>query len=419
VLRRPALVTLDTLVTGQGAAAEQLATDATQQTVGTRTLSLRPGSHALDWVPDVTLKPRTYLLRLRVEDRTGIQAAQRAVVRLLGVDAGFRTLGAAPGDNVLLAVRTDAQRLAVQLFLRSRDGADQLERRPEWLGGHGSDRGGLVSERRSAGNDQAADRRLAEQRLHGRLEADDGRIGFAPLVVRPATPRHRVAVVMPTSTWQTYNFYDADGDGWGDTWYARWKTLNVDPTARTRTAAFHASSAATTCNSCAGSPPRAARSTYADEDVERFPSAAALRPPTTSSSSRPHRVRHHPAVRPDLRLSRRRRQPDVPLRQQLLPSRRPLGGTLLLVDEWRSLGRPEASLCGGSVPGQRPGPAARPFVVDGLDAAPWAFEGTGLKQGDQFGLYGIEIDARSWSSPRGDPGLARIPTSSASAAPPR
>lgn len=90
------MVTLDTLVTGQGAAAEQLATDAAQQTVGTRTVSLRAGLHALDWVPDATLKPRTYLLRLQVEDRTGIQAAQRAVVRLLGVDAGFRTLGAAP-----------------------------------------------------------------------------------------------------------------------------------------------------------------------------------------------------------------------------------------------------------------------------------------------------------------------------------
>ena len=27
-------------------------------------------------------------------------------------------------------------------------------------------------------------------------------------------------VVLPTYTWQAYNFRDADGDGWGDTWYA-------------------------------------------------------------------------------------------------------------------------------------------------------------------------------------------------------
>ena len=25
---------------------------------------------------------------------------------------------------------------------------------------------------------------------------------------------------MPTNTWQAYNLYDADGDGWGDAWYA-------------------------------------------------------------------------------------------------------------------------------------------------------------------------------------------------------
>ena len=29
-----------------------------------------------------------------------------------------------------------------------------------------------------------------------------------------------MAVVLPTNTWQAYNLYDSDGDGWGDTWYA-------------------------------------------------------------------------------------------------------------------------------------------------------------------------------------------------------
>ena len=31
---------------------------------------------------------------------------------------------------------------------------------------------------------------------------------------------HRVAVVLPTNTWQAYNFREDDGDGVGDSWYA-------------------------------------------------------------------------------------------------------------------------------------------------------------------------------------------------------
>ena len=31
---------------------------------------------------------------------------------------------------------------------------------------------------------------------------------------------NRVAIVMPTRTWQAYNFRDDDGDGTSDTWYA-------------------------------------------------------------------------------------------------------------------------------------------------------------------------------------------------------
>lgn len=40
------------------------------------------------------------------------------------------------------------------------------------------------------------------------------------LVVRPRRlGTHRVAVVLPTNTWQAYNRRDVDGDGTGDTWY--------------------------------------------------------------------------------------------------------------------------------------------------------------------------------------------------------
>ena len=59
----------------------------------------------------------------------------------------------------------------------------------------------------------------------------DGRIGYAPFVVRPRRlGEHRVAVVLPSYTWQAYNFRDGDGDGVADTWYAdaRRRTVRLD-----------------------------------------------------------------------------------------------------------------------------------------------------------------------------------------------
>jgi hypothetical protein len=49
------------------------------------------------------------------------------------------------------------------------------------------------------------------------------------------------------------------------------------------------------------------------------------------------------------------------------------------------------------------------YTVTGATAAPWAFDGTGLVDGDVFGRYGIEIDARTSASPRGLQVLAHIP----------
>src|SRR5204863_8691759 len=53
-----------------------------------------------------------------------------------------------------------------------------------------------------------------------RIDAPAGH-AYAPFVVRPQRlGRHRIAVVLPTNTWQAYNFRDANHDGIGDTWYA-------------------------------------------------------------------------------------------------------------------------------------------------------------------------------------------------------
>src|SRR2546423_6749526 len=54
-----------------------------------------------------------------------------------------------------------------------------------------------------------------------RLTAPGGRVGYGRFVLRPKhLGENRVAVVMPTQTWQAYNHRDDDGDGHADTWYA-------------------------------------------------------------------------------------------------------------------------------------------------------------------------------------------------------
>ena len=62
---------------------------------------------------------------------------------------------------------------------------------------------------------------MEERALLRTPRALDGRMGFAPFVVAPRRiGEHRVAVVLPTLTWQAYNFRDDDGDGSADSWYA-------------------------------------------------------------------------------------------------------------------------------------------------------------------------------------------------------
>jgi hypothetical protein len=216
---------------------------------------------------------------------------------------------------------------------------------------------------------------------------------------------------MPTSTWGAYNFYDADGDGWGDTWYARWKTQHADLTRpqpsrgvpyryRSYDLAFQHWLAQT----------GKTVDTYADEDIELFPTPRDLRDA------------YDLLVFPGHTEYVSKRLFD------LVEAFRDLGGNLMflsannffrrvdrahgrltLIDEWRDLGRPESALLGNQyIAGDR-GERRGPFTVVGADAAPWAFEGTGLQNGSTFGKYGIEIDAHTASSPPSTIVLANIP----------
>jgi hypothetical protein len=79
------------------------------------------------------------------------------------------------------------------------------------------------------------------------------------------------------------------------------------------------------------------------------------------------------------------------------------GRTIRRVKLWRELGRPEARVLGTQYRANDNGRRQAPFVVQGADAAPWAFAGTGLGNGSLLGVevggYGIEIDATTPDSP--------------------
>lgn len=411
VLARPARVLFEVLQTGQGAASEQPVSSGSSS-LGSRSLRLPAGEHVLDWRPDPTLPPRTYILRVTVPG-SGSGAAARTVARLLGVDAGFLVRSAQAGDTAELLIRSDARALTVQIV---RSGP---EKEPTYandlVNGVAATQPATIDWTRHADRPGAIGVRVGDDWPSGvyfaRLDADDGRIGFAPLIVRPAVPQRRVAVVMPTSTWQAYNFYDANGDGWGDTWYARWLTTTVE---LTRPMAFR------------GVPYRYRSydlgfqhwlastgkevDVYADEDLELFAGPQALR------------------AAYDLLVFPGHTEYVTARVYDLVEAYRDLGGNLLLlsannffrrvdraqqtitlVDEWRNLGRPEAALLGVQYIASDRGQHQQPFVVGGADVAPWAFAGTGLVNGSTFGRYGIEIDARSPASPPQTQVLATIP----------
>ena len=413
-LARPSTVTLEVLQTGQGAASEKPVAVG-QSELSAQRVTLGRGEHALEWKPPATLPARTYILRVSAQPRHSHAppAVTHAVARVLGVDAAFAVRTAKAGDTVDLFLRTDATQLTLQMM---RSGPETV---PTYSNNdlNGVPVGNPIQiDWQTFRNQPGAvpvplDPSWGTGIYFARLQADDGRIGFAPIVLHPPAPTQRVAVVMPTSTWEAYNFYDANGDGWGDTWYARWKTSFVDATRphpnrgipyryRSYDLQFQHWLAQTGKNV----------DTYGDEDIEAFATPDALR------------------AAYDLIVFPGHTEYVTGRLYNLIGGYRDLGGNLLflsannffrridrngvrlkLIDEWRDLGRPEEALLGVRYIASDRGQRHAPFTVVGGDIAPWAFANTGLGNGAQFGMYGIEIDARGPASPPNVQVLATIP----------
>ena len=194
------------------------------------------GSHTMTWAPSFNLNPRTYLIRFTAIDSAGNRGvygapnaftgrfARGVVVRVQGIDAAFTQPSYFPGDLAQIRIATDAPALTMRVF---HSGPEQVvtyadnqfagvevdaeptsidwspwQSRPHTIAFHVPD--------------------VPSGLYYVQFAAADGRVGYAPFVVRPTFlgMTSRVLVVLPTNTWQAYNFQDVNGDGYGDTWYA-------------------------------------------------------------------------------------------------------------------------------------------------------------------------------------------------------
>jgi hypothetical protein len=413
-LTEPARVRLDVVATNM-VRAGKAGTSSVWHT--SRLLGAGPGK--VVWRPARSTQPRTYILRLSVGSHVyggyGPSGRQNApVVRVQGIDAAFTKRSYAPGEPAELRLATDARVLRLQVF------AYQSPGRPseQDIRTSGLAKTGPIRIDWSAHRDRPALLRVVRAGdwpsglYFVRATATDGRVGYAPFIVRPRRlGTQRVAVVLATNTWAAYNFGDADGDGWGDSWYVSGRYRSVD--LRRPFLDF-------------GVPFR-----FHDWDLEfvawlnrtgravDFLSDDDLDGVATGDELA---RRYDLVVFPGHEEYVSRHEYDVIEQYRnaggnlaflaannLYRRVDRVGATLVRRAPWRTLGRPESSLVGVQYVGSDHGQRQAGYIVTGAGAAPWAFADTGLGDGDLFGRYGIEIDARTPASPRGIEVLARIP----------
>jgi len=225
------------------------------------------------------------------------------------------------------------------------------------------------------------------------LTAPGGRVGYATFVLRPQhLGVHRVAIVLPTETWQAYNFRDDNGDGIPDTWYAAGSKASLSRPFLNR-----------------GVPPHYkqydarflgwAYLNHFDADVI---SDAELNGASGAQLRKAYRLLifegHHEYVTQHeytaVKQYRDRGGNLMFLSANNFFWKITISGTTMTrVAKWRDLGQPEAAL----------------IVRRAAAKVPWVLNGTGLHVGMRFASGGIEADDVTADSPRNVRILASIP----------
>ena len=336
------------------------------------------------------------------------------VVRIQGIDAGFLKPSYAPGEAAAVTVATDATTLTFQVFaygggefpsirdLRTSGQAMTAAARVDWS----AHRNAPASIRFVRPGDWPSGLYFL------RITAADGRVGYAPLIVRPRLlGKHRIAVVLATQTWQAYNFADENGDGWGDSWYVSGRDRSVDLTRPFLDFGlpFRFSDWDLTFLTWLQQTGKQV-DFLSDQDVDGVVNGDEL------------------AKNYDLIVFPGHEEYVTQHEFDVITRYRNLGGNLAFLaannffwkvkiapplmtkaEKWRDAGSPEASVVGAQYIGSNHGAVQQPFTVTGANEAPWLFANTGLQNGSTFGRYGIEIDATAPSSPPGTIVLANIP----------
>ena len=324
------------------------------------------------------------------------------------IEAAFELEGYRPGERARLAIENATRSLTVQIL---RSGPERV-RTPTDLEMNGVP----VTQRRQIGGPSG--KRTLDLRVgrwpsglyFARLEASDGRVGFAPFVVAPRwIGQHRVAVVLPTLTWQAYNFRDDDGDGLADSWYAGRRANSVrlgrPHLDRGVPYGFRYHLGFLNWLDWTG------RSVdyLSQHDLEAVADGRTL--------ARAYELivfaGHHEYV--------------TGHEYDLIGDYRDAGGNLMFLSannffwrvervgdvivrasRWRDLGRPEAALVGVQYRTYQRSPR-RAWIVRRSRARRWLFAGTGLRVGSPFSRGGVEIDQLTSASPPGVQLVAEIP----------